>query len=65
MSYMGSGGEKTMEGVGGQWTTLIKQEFNSIKPGQQIIFRDIKYKIAGVKGQKPQTMPGVVTVKIK
>jgi len=65
MSYFGSGGEQTLKGTAGKWSTDMKSAFNGIKPGQQITFRDIKYKIAGVKGQKPQTMPGVITVKIK
>ena len=38
---------------------------NRLQPFSSRKFRDIKYKIAGVKGQKPQTMPGVITVKIK
>ena len=65
MSYFGSGGEQTLKGTAGKWSNDMKSAFNGIKPGQQITFRDIKYKIAGVKGQKPQTMPGVITVKIK
>jgi len=65
MSYFGSGGEQALKGTAGKWSTDMKSAFNGIKPGQQITFRDIKYKIAGVKGQKPQTMPGVITVKIK
>ena len=65
MSYMGSGGEQTLQGTQGQWSIDMKSAFKGIKPGQQITFRNIKYKIAGVKGQKPQTMPGVITVKIK
>ena len=65
MSYMGNGGEQTLKGSDGKWSSDMKSAFNGIKPGQQITFRDIKYKIAGVKGQKPQTMPGVITVKIK
>ena len=65
MSYFGSGGEQTLKGTAGKWSGDMKSAFNGIKPGQQITFRDIKYKIAGVKGQKPQTMPGVITVKIK
>tara|TARA_Y100001968_G_scaffold328897_1_gene376994 strand:+ start:2912 stop:4552 length:1641 start_codon:yes stop_codon:yes gene_type:complete len=65
MSYPGAGGQQDLKVTGGQFPANVKKEFGSIKRGQTIIFRDIKYQIAGVKGQKPKSMKGTVSVKVK
>jgi len=56
MSYPGASGAQDITVQGRKFTDLIKKEFKSIKRGQTIIFRDIKYVISGIKGQKPKSM---------
>jgi len=65
MSYPGAGGQQDLKITGGQFPANVKKEFGSIKRGQTIIFRDIKYQIAGIKGQKAKSMTGIVSVKVK
>ena len=65
MSYPGAGGQQDLKVTGGQFPDNVKKEFGSIKRGQTINFRDIKYQIAGIKGQKPKSMKGIVSIKVK
>ncbi len=65
MSYPGASGAQDITVQGRKFTDLIKKEFKSIKRGQTIIFRDIKYVISGIKGQKPKSMQQTVSIKIK
>jgi len=65
MSYPGAGGQQDLKVSGGQFPDNVKKEFGSIKRGQTINFRDIKYQIAGIKGQKPKSMKGIVSIKVK
>jgi len=65
MSYPGAGGQQDLKISGGQFPENVKKEFGSIKRGQTINFRDIKYQIAGIKGQKPKSMKGIVSIKVK
>ena len=65
MSYPGAGGQQDLKVSGGQFPENVKKEFGSIKRGQTINFRDIKYQIAGIKGQKPKSMKGIVSIKVK
>ena len=65
MSYPGAGGQQDINiSDGGQFQANVKKELSSIKRGQAVTFRNIKYKIAGTKG-KAKTMKAIVSIKVK
>jgi hypothetical protein len=64
MSFQGSGGQQDLQSNSGKFPENMTREFNSIKRGQSVIFRDIKVKIAGTDS-KPRILPATVTVRIK
>ena len=65
MSYPGAGGQQDINiSDGGQFQANVKKELSSIKRGQAVTFRNIKYKIAGTQG-KPKTMKAIASIKVK